>query len=539
MSLLNKKLGYYDQNENEEFDIKRVEEQAAELEKDLIVKELETLDVLEELTTTKRIVEELKRQLQTEALKCMSSAVPTDHSVISSEEHSLSTPHIKEMNNINKDYRNMANRPDHKMVGNSSPSQPVSSPDMILMELKRAKMNLGKTITDLGVIQTSVETLTKKMKKERELIEKTRERLTSAKCAGVLPVPEDHELDHHFRVKPEMVGGGGGGDGIHIAENCRFIGHLKSDSREDQSLMRSDSKSELVSRATTVVCMRTAEMRWVAAKKMGEAAKAAEAVALAEIKAMTSGESPSEFLLSEPDKMSFNFKVQSPLNYRGQEATNWSRKKLADAMLHIDEAHSSKTSIMRKLKEATEEVKFSKVAMEEALNRVEIANRKQIAVEEALHRWNPEHDRKRMQSAYNSPRINIFHPADHHDIHHKESPMSEDHSQVLLDNNGVKPVLKTTVSMRDVLSKKQVGSEDYGRRRDQSGHNETHKVALSEMLQALREDLTFPAKVDQKDGNHDHQKQYLAQRKKFGFIQISLPLTKPSKKKMQSNLNPM
>ena len=117
--------------------------------------------------------------------------------------------------------------------------------------------------------------------------------------------------------------------------------------------------------------------------------------------------------------------------------------------------------------------------------------------------------------------------------------MSEDHSQVLLDNNGVKPVLKTTVSMRDVLSKKQVGSEDYGRRRDQSGHNETHKVALSEMLQALREDLTYPSKVDQKDGNHDHQKQYLAQRKKFGFIQISLPLTKPSKKKMQSNLNPM
>jgi hypothetical protein len=48
-----------------------VEEQAAELEKDLIVKELETLDVLEELGTTKRIVEELKRQLQKEALKCL------------------------------------------------------------------------------------------------------------------------------------------------------------------------------------------------------------------------------------------------------------------------------------------------------------------------------------------------------------------------------------------------------------------------------------------------------------------------------------
>lgn len=504
-------------HENEEFDIKKVEEQAAELEKDLIVKELETLDVLEELTTTKKIVEDLKRQLQTGALKCM--AVPQDHSNSDEHQHNMPTPHIKEMNNNNnKDYKNLAN------MGNSSPC-PISSPDVILMELKRAKMNLGKTINDLGVIQTSVDTLTKKMKKERELIEKTRERLTSTKFAGVLPVLEDpdHQRDHH------------------IVDNSRFFEHSKSDSREDQSFVKMDhnhvaaTNSEVLSsRAVLPACVTTAEMRWVAAKKMGEAAKAAEAVALAEIKALTTGENPSEFLLSEPDKMSFNFRVQSPLNYRGQEASNWSRKKLADAMLHVDEAHSSKNSVMRKLKEATEEVKFSKVALEEAMNRVEIANRKQLAVEEALNRWIPEHDRKRMQSAYNSPRINIFHPADHD--HHKDSPLSDEHSQVLVDNNVPKPVLKTTVSMRDVLSKKQVGSEDYGRRRDQSGHNDTHKVALSEMLQALREDLTFPSKAE-KDGS-DNQKQYLAQRKKFGFIQISLPLTKPSKKKMHT-LNPM
>jgi hypothetical protein len=55
----------------EDIDIKKVEEQAAELEKHLIVKELETLDVLEELGTTKRVVEELKQQLQKEALRCM------------------------------------------------------------------------------------------------------------------------------------------------------------------------------------------------------------------------------------------------------------------------------------------------------------------------------------------------------------------------------------------------------------------------------------------------------------------------------------
>ncbi|KAJ0046566.1 hypothetical protein Pint_06654 [Pistacia integerrima] len=112
----------------EEFDIKKVEEQAAELEKDLIVKELETLDVLEELGTTKKIVEELKLQLQKEAMKCMTTP-----------DEQVSTPAIKE---INKEHRRNYVSNHEQMLGNSSPC-PVSSPDLILMELKQAKLNLG------------------------------------------------------------------------------------------------------------------------------------------------------------------------------------------------------------------------------------------------------------------------------------------------------------------------------------------------------------------------------------------------------------
>lgn len=493
-----------------------MEEQAAELEKDLIVKELETLDVLEELTTTKRIVEELKRQLQKEALKCLT--VQPDFN---------SDEQIKEMNN--KNHRIVVNKHDHQMMGNSSPCP--TSPDLILMELKRAKLNLGKTINDLGVIQNSVETLNKKMKKEKEIIEKTRERLTS-KFAGVLSLEEELE---NIREKPQVA--------LDHAETNRCFQHSKSDSREDQCFIKMVAPAKLeVPRAipSNEQSMKTAEMRWVAAKKMGEAAKAAEAVAIAEIKALTNSENPSEFLLSEPDKMSFNFKVPSPLNWKAQEAADWSKKKLADAMIQIDEAHTSKLAILRKLKEATEEIKYSKQALEEALNRVELANRKQLAAEEAFHRWDiPEHDRKRQATAYNSfsPRINIFHPPDHH----RGSPLNDVRNEVLV-NNCPKPVLKPTVSMRDVLRKKQNLSEDYvGRKEQENGHsNQTHKVALSEMLQALRDDLRFPPKAEKEgsDQIHHQKQQLLTQRKKFGFIQISLPLSKPSKKKMQS-LNAM
>ncbi|KAL5569609.1 hypothetical protein UlMin_026184 [Ulmus minor] len=469
------KLGLGDNlNDNEEFDIKKVEEQAAELEKNLIVKELETLDVLEELATTKRIVEELKRQLQKETLKCLT--VPSH---FNSEER-MPTPTIKEINNRN--YRNVVRKHD-QMVGNSSPCP--TSPDMILMELKRAKLNLG-----------------------------------------VLSLEE--ELDN-IRVKPQKADD--------VETNAGFESS-KCDPRDCRCFIKLGvpAKSE-VSRAIpsnneqSRTCMRAAEMRWVAAKKMEEAARAAEAVALSEIKALTSGEIPSGFLLSEPDKMSFNFRMQSPLNFKTQEVADWSNKKLADAMLQIEEAHTSKVAIMRKLKEATEEVKFSKHALEEALNRVEFASKKQIAAEEALHRWLPEPNDRKHQATYNSHNMNIFHPLDHH----KNSPLQEANNAVLVANRS-KPVLKSTISMRDVLSKKQVLTEDCIARKEQGGHTETHKVALSEMLQALREDLTFPAKPEK---DVSEQKPFISQRKKFGFIQISLPLSKLSKKKMQHTLNTM
>ncbi|XP_015877548.2 WEB family protein At2g40480 isoform X2 [Ziziphus jujuba] len=454
-------------NDNEEFDIKKVEEQAAELEKDLIVKELETLDVLEELGTTKRIVEELKRQLQKEALKCLT--VPTD---FHSDEH-MPPLAIKEMNKEN--YRSQVNKHE-QMMGNSSPCP--TSPDLILMELKRAKLNLGVLSLEEELENLRVKT----------------------------PIAEDAEANISFETKSNS------------RESQRVI---KMDEAAKSEVQRAMPNNELSSTS-----FKTAEMRWVAAKKMEEAAKAVEAVALAEIKALKNNEISTGFPLPEPEKMSFNFRLQSPLYSKAHETTGWSNKKLVDAMLQIDEAHTSKVAILKKLKDATEEVKCSKQALEEALNRIELANRKQLAAEEALHRWIPEHD-KIGQSNYNPPNLNIFHTSEHH---HKDSPMNNVNRSPLVDSSS-KPVLRPTVSMRDVLSRKQVLHDDYGGRKEMGGHPETHKVALSEMLNALREDLTFPPKAEKEVSD---QKQYLTHRKKFGFIQISLPLSRPSKKKMQS-----
>ncbi|KAJ4845410.1 hypothetical protein Tsubulata_047525 [Turnera subulata] len=488
----------------EEMDIKKVEEQAAELEKHLIVKELETLDVLEELGTTKRVVEELKQQLQKEALRCMAP-----------QDEQMSSPAIKEMNKEN--YRLQVNNCEQQRLGSLSPC-PSSSPDMILSSLRQAKLNLGKTINDLGVIQSSVESLNKKMKNEKSFLEKTRERLTS-KFAGVLSLEEELKQS---RAKPNVA------DTLrtnHInTEQIKKIAEVGSENAAISKPMLANVQSKN--------SLRTAELRLLAAKKMEEAARAAEAVAMAEIRGLSGSETSSGFVLPEPKKAPAVFELRSPLSPNVPKAREMP-KKIEVSKHQMHEPNITKMSILKKLREATEEVKLSKQALEEALNKVEMANRKQSAVEEALRKWLPE-EVQEGQPAYFSTTFGNFHV--HHPDHQQSSPLNQPKDPNLLDHDP-KPVLRSTVSMRDVLSRKQLVPEEYMAKGATEGHTEQrHKVALSQMLHELREDITFRPRAE-KDGAD--QKQYFTQRRKFGFIHISLPMTKQSKKKMQGLNNVM
>ncbi|CAH8332431.1 unnamed protein product [Eruca vesicaria subsp. sativa] len=399
-----------------EFNIKRMEEHAAELEKDLIVKELETLDVLEALGSTKRIVEDLKRQLHQESLR--------------------SAEQIKEMNNDEHYNHN-----------------PLSSPDLILMELKQAKINLSKTMDDLVMIQSSVESLNKKMKEEKEFLDKTREKLTFG-FGGAVSLAE--ELSR-VRVKPHVP---------------------------DETGLNQQNKN----------CLRTAEMRLVAARKMEEAAKAAEALAIAEITMLSlsssNGESDddgSEFCFPEPPR--------SPLTPRGLRKDT--------------DSDSSRSGVLKKLEEATQGVKQSKQDLEAALNRVEIANVKQLAAENAFRGWTKDP----------SPKGVNF------------KPVSQTRRSFFRHlNKQHEPVLKSNVSMRDVLRRKQVPKEDGVVSETQNVEGQRRNVNLSQMLKELKHDIKSSSARGEKEEVHE-EKQFATQRRKFGFIHITLPMQKQSKKK--------
>ncbi|KAI4384575.1 hypothetical protein MLD38_002706 [Melastoma candidum] len=406
-----------------EVDLKTAEERALELEKNLIMKELETLDVLEELGATKRVVEELKWQLQKQALKCM-------------------------------------------VAGQDG----IWSQDLILMELNQAKLNLGKTISELGMIQTSVGSLSKRIKREKEVLEKTRLRLTSKSAGSLGPVSP-------LKLMPQP--------------DCE--------------------PTEMYVQSKCTDAYITAEMKLVAARKMEEAARAAEAVAMAEIRALSRNEASFNIYLPEPKNT-----VSFP---QDQSPTRMHLGNVEEALIKNNKggkSNASRSEILKKLEDATEEVKLSQQALEEALSRVEIANRKQVAAGEALRGWLP----KRANRDRNPNLPNPIFPSDHCP---PLSPSADLVVRTNISDNEPMPVLRTTVSMRDVLGRKQILPEEYAMRRPTEGR----RVALSQMLNELREDLTFPP--EKADRSQDHS------RKKFGFIHISFPMMKQSKKNVQAS----
>ncbi|KAJ0246843.1 WEB family protein [Hirschfeldia incana] len=286
-----------------EFDLKKMEENAAKLEKDLIMKELETLDFLEALGSTKKIVKDLKRELQQQQpVRCMESP-----------EHLRSQ--IKEMNHDDRNHR--------------SPSR---SPDMVFTELKQASRNLGKTMDDLSMIRSYVESLNMKTVEEHK------------DFIGVVSLAE--ELNS-LRSKHDDEG--------------RFITkNVPVNPQCEQVKMVVETNDDKHSNA----CLKTAKMRLVAARKMEEAARAAEALAIAEMTIISNGKVQDEYCFPEPPRLPVTLKEQM------QEDIS--------------------TEIVRKLEEANEEVKQSQRALEAALNRVEIANVKQLEAEDAFRQWNIE-----------------------------------------------------------------------------------------------------------------------------------------------------
>ncbi|CAI0423916.1 unnamed protein product [Linum tenue] len=514
------------QNEmvEEGMDITRVEEQAQQLENDLIVKERETLDVLKELESTKAIVEELKLKLQSQATEVNLTL--------------QSTPGCGEEEHVVVDEDHDASHGAAEIDTNC----PSSTPGFILLELKQAKFNLSRTTSDLADIRTSVELLNKKLEKERASLDKTRHRLTtnSSKISTL-----EQEL-HNTKVKLRATKGSEIDDGgleNHPLDISKELQRLSSEI--EQFKVVGDAARSQVSRALSEIQqtrtrIKTAEIRLVAARKMKHAARAAEAVALSEIKALSN---------SKPDEgvVTLTFEEYSLLTCKAREAEEFCKRKVVNAMVEVDEANVSKMDVLKKVEEASEEVKTSKAALEEALSRVEAANKGKLAVEEALRKWRSENG-QRKRSVHNHTKFKTSSAASYH--HRRDSSCLRDLnglSSSLASSDGPLPasvpVLKTTLSIGQILSRKLLIPEEF--ERVERGGAMRRKVSLGQMLSNKQNgEMTMmpnssrkAAECDGSSSSSSSLKRISGKRKKFGFARFSLLMTKESKKKKRPSLD--
>nr|GMD43277.1 WEB family protein At2g38370 [Ipomoea batatas] len=491
-----------------EVDIAKVEEQAAKLERDLVVKERETLAVLKELESAKTTMEELKVKLQ------KASELDASLDVYSEDKRTDAVAEVapKERNG--------------DLVGSDGCGLnlcPSSAPGLILLELKQAKFNLSKTTRDLVDIRATVGSYNAKIEKERILLEKTKKRLAS----NFVKVSSLEEELNQTRRNLELV------------EACNGDSHEPLDlTRELQRLCSETQQFKKVGEATksevllamfeieqTRARIKTAEMKLIAAKKMKEAARATESVALAEIKALSNSENLFTTSRRKPeDGITLTLEEYSALTSRARDAEEACKRRAIGATLLVDEAKAAKLEILKKVEEATEEVKLSKAALEEALSRVEAANQGKLEVEEAMRKWRSDHC-QRKHTIQNPTKFK-----NSKSFQHRKDPSLLDVNGLTFVSNEAPSALKSTISIGQILSRKLLITEEFesGKRVEKGNGKKKVSLSLGQMFGKLN---SMPSLKDPKENAHEV---HPSKRKKFSFSRISLLVTKQGKKKKTS-----
>lgn len=475
------------------------------MENELIIKERETLEVLKELEATKRIVEDLKLKLQKEAFEVSETRHTTreDTNEIAA----------KEADKENQGYLD-------------SPGQNVQScpaPGLILMELEQAKLNLTRTTSDIADIRASVESFNKKLERERTGLEKTRERLAQ-NSSNILALEEElNQTKLKLQVVKDAEAKGFPDNHLEISKELQQLGIEAEKFKEmkaavELEVLRIESEIE-----RNKAMMNTAQVKLFAARKMKEAARAAEAVALSEIMILTKHENPSSDISQThgSERVTLPSEEYSTLALIACEAKERSRKRVIDVMQQVDAANASKMEILNQAEKASEELKISQIALEAALSRVDAANQEKLAVEEALRKWRSEHGQKR-RTVQNSTKFKNPCPP-----HYKRDSRLLDVNGMNMVSDGPMPVLKPTLSIGQILSRKLLPPEQFESATPSEKSSVRRKMSLGQMLSKQNDDLSSLKRAE-KDTS---QKQPSGKRKKSGFARFTLLLAKQSKKK--------
>lgn len=488
------------------------EEEAAQLEMDLILKEKETLHVLQELEMAKKIVDALKLRLQKEVPEATKMPVgnsddTTIQLVPGTEEHcpsdieedvgmdaaSVGANQSQEnLTMITSDFEKDVGIDDSSIPTNQSPRRRIP------VELKQVKENLTKTTSNLADIRTSIRVLNMKIREEKLLLEKSQEKLT-ANAALISSLEEDHDQTATELQRAKDL----------ESENCEdslnILQEIKQFNSEIEQSKKTNEASELASEIEhTKASIKTVELRWLAARKMEEAAKAAEAMALADIKALICS-NKAILDLQNTCGVTLSMEEYMALASKAQEVDRNSRKELETVMLQVDQVSMSKAELLAKVEEAMTEAKKCKKALEDALKRAEVANRAKLEVEDALRKWRSEHGQQ-SHSAHNSTKFK------------KDFMIIDPKSSSSSGPLSIGQILSMKLAGPESLEQHEIGSWEK--------ENEKPSVSLGQMLNKRHGVCLMSQRLDEN-------RHLSIKRTKLGFVGLPHLLVKQGKKNMK------
>lgn len=458
---------------NEVFNVEKMEGHAVQLERDLIMKEQETLSVLKELEAAKRYVEYLKVNLMQEVPSfCATPDINLEREITVSNEESAERLSLC----------------------------PVPSPGLIFTELNQAKSSLSKTSVDLNVIRASVESLNKKLRKEGILLEmRTKPQ-----------VPNSEGALSNIVEKVETKGGLQ--SSTNISKELNLVNFEDEQFKKMTEASRYEVMKAMAEIERTKNSIKMAEMRLNAAKKMEEAAKAVEAISLAEKTSLLNGENSSDVLLHKPNEITLSFEEYQSLTRKAQQGEELWKTKFIDtsAMHQTNEERRAEAVMLENFEEITKENKQTKddFRSKEETRRIEVHG-------DRFSQTRLENDGEQNHSAKFKFR-------------NSRSSLGRGNPPDLNTNDSV-PGFRSTTSIGDIMSRKLILQDDFMVGNHVENRTERQHISLSQMLRKQSRLILHPTKPAADGGNVE--KQFFMQKKKFGFIQVPLP--KQGKKKSQ------
>lgn len=418
--------------------------------KDLQRKEQETREILKELELTKRLAEELKLKHPKETDDDHCNTIPG-----LSFERQMSTP--KKEDYVNKYPVECTNEPTSKheeqqRSSSSSTSFPSSAAGLIMMELKQAKHNLFQNTNDLAELRASVEALSKKMEGEKASVNSSSARVMQ---------------------NGRQEGGLGGGSTIDpyaVSRELRELNHEAEQFMKTAEAARSEVLKAMSDVEQTKTSLKVIEMRWVVAKKLEDAAKAAESLALAEIRALSSSEGFEE----KQGRISLSVEEYSALTDKAKKAESMFKGRELDGFRNSFPASR------------------------------------------------PRRDSRLLDS-------NGFEFPRNDQGSNNKTAARQTTTTSIGDILSRKLVLRDDLE----VGKQEESGGGCGGGGGGNGGRGRPRVSLNQMLRRHRGEVS-PPKRREKESNSNEGKNFFSKRKALGFVHISLPMSKQSKNKIQA-----